>query len=188
MVKQLLFLALFFSLTVGYAQEIKPYYQNDEYKSSTYHRFQISTNYRMFVRDIPIEFEYSAFDTYSVGVFMGFMPSGEYSYFRIDDDPIKHNIDKMAMIYGVKYKSWQGAECYEGLYGEVNYLFANIPDYKYHEVGILLGGQINIFKIAFIDLGIGFGARAFNKSNPNSNDIKIEFAEKFNLGVGVKIK
>jgi len=188
MKKQLIFLALFFCFAIVHAQEIKPYYEQDEYKSSDFHRFQISTNYRMFMRDIPIEFEYSAFDTYSVGVFVGFMPSGEYSYLQIGDDPYKLNIDKMAMIYGAKLKSWFGAECYEGVYSEINYLYANIPNYKYQEIGIVLGGQISIFKIAFIDLGVGFGGRFFIDTVSIGGGHGIEFAEKFNLGIGIKIK
>lgn len=188
MKKYLLILILFFSFATMHAQDIKPYYEQGEYKSSEFHRFQISTNYRMFIRDIPIDLEYSAFDTYSVGVFVGFMPSGEYSYLQIGARPYKLNIDKMAMIYGAKLKSWFGAECYEGFYGEINYLYANIPNYKYQEIGIIIGGQISVFKIAFIDLGVGFGGRIFKDTVSIGNGAGFEFAEKFNLGIGLKIK
>lgn len=184
MKKQLLFFILIFCFTIAKAQEIKPYYEEGEYRSQSFHRFQISTNYRMFVRDIPIEFEYSAFDTYSIGVFVGVMPSGEYKYMGslFEDSSYKINIDKAALLYGVKVKSWFGAECYEGPYGEINYFYANIPNFSYQEIGFLLGGQISIFKIAFIDLGFGFGARFLSSSS------KPEVVLKGNLGIGIKIK
>lgn len=186
MKKQLLFIILIFCFTIAKSQDIKPYYDQEEYRSQSFHRFQISTNYRMFVKDIPIEFEYAAFDTYSIGVFVGVMPSGEYKYMSnvFEGTSYKINIDKTSLIYGVKVKSWIISECFDGVYGELNYFYANIPNYSYQEIGFLLGGQISIFKIAFIDLGLGFGVRLL----PIKVSEHPEFIIKGNLGIGLKIK
>ena len=90
------------------------------------------------------------------------------------------------MTYGINIKNWFGAEPFEGTYGRASYLFVNIPDYYHHELGMALGGIINLTDVLFLDIAVGFAFRY--APNEQFFDSPVTLAGNFDMSFGIKIK
>ena len=189
MKKTIIVIFVFLSYLNAKSQDFTPYYEKSkDYKSKYNHRYQFSTNTRLIYRDIPLIFEMELPKDKSFGMSIGFMPARSYKYVEIGEGSKYIPVDKLALTYGLMFKSWSGAESFEGLYKGVSLQYTNIPDFRFVEGLLIFGGNIALSKLLFIDISFGFGLKYRIDYDSSLYEFRTTFAGKLELGFGFKIK